>query len=114
MPGKQSWIKKTKGKVLVPKVGHDAKFVEALNNAIQIGQGKLGWQGQAEIMFNLGLIENLGLKIKGKTNKQKIACIKNYLITAAMEEIYTYGEWIPEKQAKLRDKAKTVLYGPKS
>ena len=112
MPGKQSWIKKTKGKVLVPKVGCDKQFAEALNNAIRTGQSALGWKGHAEMMFNLGLIDSLGLNFKG-TKKQKIATIKNYLITACMNEIYTYGEWIPEAQAILRQKAKTVLYGSK-
>jgi len=112
MPGKQSWIKKTKGKVLVPKVGQDKEFTQAFNNAVQIGQGKLGWQGQAELMYNLGLIEHIGFKLKG-SKRQKIAAIKNYLITIAMEEIYTYGEWVPVKQAELRIKAKTILYGPK-
>ena len=104
--------KMTKGKVLVPKVGHEIQFVEALEKAQQIGHGSLGWQGQAEMMVDLGLTATLeaeGVKFP-KNREKKIEKMRHILIGMFMDSIYEHSDWLTPKQAEKRKNSQTILF----
>lgn len=104
--------KMTKGKVLVPKVGHEIQFVEALQKAHQIGHGALGWQGQAEMMVELGMVEILkkeGVKFP-KSKEGQITKMRHVVIGMFMDNIYQHGDWVTKKEAKKRQNSQTILF----
>jgi len=99
------------GKVLVAKPGKQAEFEQALQAAIKIAQGSLGWQGQAEMFWEMGIAPQFGVKTKSK--KKGIAKLKELIQQSYLQSIYEVGEWIPEEQAEGRRIANKVLFGPK-
>lgn len=106
---KKSTKKKKIEKVLVPKIGQEEKFLDALRSAQQIGNGKLGWDGQAEMMLDLGLLPSVGIKLKKGTREQQLKQVKELLQQCFVDNINTYGEWVTPKVAKTRK----LLYASK-
>lgn len=106
-----------KGKVLVPKIGHEQQFVEALIAAEQVANGPLGWKGAADIIFECG---GMGVLAPGEvesdpkwTPEEHKAKIEEYLKAAHLQSIMEHGEWIPEAEAEKRKATQEVLYGHK-
>ena len=96
------------GLVLVPKPGKEAEFEEAFKQAAQIGHGALGWQGQAEMMVELGLDKEL--KLRG-TKKARITQMRRHLQSIFLETIYKHGDWVTPEEADKRRKSLTTLFG---
>lgn len=100
------------GKVLVAKVGHEEKFLETLGEMHKIGHGALGWDGQAEMMYELGMVEVLkkeGVKFpRGKA--AQITKLRQIVIGSFVDKLYQFAEWIPEKEAESRNQYRTILY----
>ena len=99
-------------KVLVPKVGKEAEFSQKLAEAHQIGHGALGWQGQAEMMIELGLDQSLeagGVRFP-KNKKKRIDKMRQILIGCFMDDIHKYGEWVTKEEAKQRAEMTDILY----
>lgn len=108
----KKWHDMTDGKVLVAKPGKDQEFIKALESTQQIAHGSLGWDGQAEMMVDLGLHTAIGVSLKG-SRKQKIKKMREYLIQTFLSSIYDTAEWVTEEEAEKRRVAKTVLFSPK-
>lgn len=99
-------------KVLVPLVGKEDQFKEAMLKAHQIAHGKLGWQGQAELMVEVGLDVALGLP-KSKYRKVNVRRVMDYLKQAFLQDIAQYSEWLTREEAEKRSNSMKVLYGEK-
>lgn len=106
----KTWHEQTDGKVLIAKLGKEQEFINALQSAHAIGNGTLGWEGQAKLMYELNLTESLNLKLKG-SKKQKIDKIKQRLIDSFIGQIWEYSEWVLPEEAERRHKIRTILYG---
>jgi len=94
---------------LVPKPGKTKEFLKAFENMNKIANGVLGWDGQAEIMYEAGFYEHLGIK---KGSKAKVVPkIKKMLQDSYLTELYEHGEWLPKEEAEKRVAAELVLFG---
>lgn len=106
-----------KGKVLVAKVGQEQEFLEAMEKAHRTAHGSLGWQGMAEMMFEIGGIDIISAgEIKAQpdwTREEHIAAIKDLLQQIHLQAIMDHAEWVTEEEAEKRRKAKEVLFGTK-
>lgn len=116
-PSEDEVPEELKGKVLVPKIGHEQKFVEALMAAERVAHGALGWKGMAEIMYECG---GMGILSAGKvepdpkwTPEEHRAKIEEYLKAAHFQSIMDHGEWLSEEEAEKRKATQEVLYGHK-
>lgn len=107
------WHELTDGKILVAKPGKEQEFYKALESTIQIAHGSLGWDGQAEMMVDLGLDSAIGAPLKG-SRKQKIKKMKDFLIQTFLGSIYEVSDWVTPEQAENRRKATKVLLDPKN
>jgi len=99
------------GKVLVAKPGKQVEFEERLQSAIKIAQGSLGWQGQAEMFWEMGIASQFGIKTKSK--KKGIEQLKGMIQQSYLQSIYEVAEWIPEEQAEGRRQANKILFEKK-
>lgn len=107
-------LKQLEGKVLVPKIGHETLFREAIANATHIAQGTLGYKGMAEIFQTTGIAEHIGIDVKaGLSKEEEIDYIVKYLKDMYLSSIMEHGEWIPEEEAEKRRKSTEVLFGAK-
>lgn len=106
-----------KGKVLVAKIGKEDLFLESMAKAHKIAHGALGWQGMAEMMFEIGGLDLISAgEVKAQpdwTREEHIAAIKEVLQQAHLQDIMDHAEWIPEEEAEKRRKSTEVLYGHK-
>ena len=106
-----------KGKVLVAKVGHEDQFLESMAKAHKIAHGTLGWQGMAEMMYEIGGIDLISageIKVDPNwTRKEHIEAIKEVLQRAHLQDIMDHAEWLTEEEADKRKKSTEVLYGHK-
>lgn len=116
-PSEDEVPEELKGKVLVPKIGHEQKFVEALMAAERVAHGALGWKGMADIMFECG---GMGILSAGEvevapnwTDEQHKAVIEEYLKAAHFQSIMDYAEWVTEEEAEKRRRAQEVLFSHK-
>lgn len=99
---------------MVPKVGHEAQFITALAGAHQVAHGKLGWQGQAELIHDLDVFEQMfGSPYKTTTKEEQIAEIKELLQQAFLQDIMEHAEWLTEEEAAKRKASQEVLFGDK-
>jgi len=96
-------------------VGHEDKFHKAIESATAIAQGKLGWDGHAEIMLKIG---GIGLITGGAINpdpkwteQEHKDAIKELLQNMHLQEIYEHGEWLTEEEAIKRKNSTEVLFG---
>lgn len=106
-------LKDLEGKVLVPKVGQEDLFYEALGSANKIATSSLGWRGMAEMFHKLGPKE-LGFNMpKDLTNEQQIDTIEQYLKDIYLRTINEHGEWLTEEEALKRKQSTEILYGHK-
>lgn len=96
--------------VLVPKIGKEKEFLQAMSDMQKIGHGKLGWKGQAELMVDLDMSEALEVELKG-TREEKVQQMMEYLQQAHLQSVYEYGEWLSKEEAEKRRVSKKVLYG---
>lgn len=94
---------------LVPKPGKTKEFLKAFNDMSVIANGALGWQGQAEIMYETGIYTTLGIK-KGSKSKVLPKIVKA-LQDSFLHDLYKYGEWLPQEEAEKRIISEQVLYG---
>lgn len=94
---------------LVPKPGKTKEFLQAFENMTRIAGGTLGWDGQAELMYEAGLYQHLGIK-KGPKAKV-VPKIKKMLQDSYLTELYAHGEWLPKEEAEKRVAAEKVLFG---
>ena len=104
------WPGEDSDKVLVPKVGQEIEFAKSLEEINQIANGKLGWDGHAEMFVDL----NADVELKFRTSysrKARIKKAKKMLQEAFCSNLVKYGEWLTPEQAEQRSKAITALYG---
>lgn len=94
---------------LVPKPGKTKEFLKAFNDIQKIANGTLGWQGQAEIIYETGLYNTLGIKKGSKS--EVLPKIVKALQDSFLQELYKYGEWLPQEEAEKRIISEQVLYG---
>jgi len=101
------------GKVLCPKVGKEKEFEEAFNQAIQIGQGALGWEGHSEMMASIldpkEATKQFGIKLSKDHNKRR-DILKQVIIKAHMDSIMENADWLTEKEADNRNEYRNILY----
>ena len=100
------------GKVLVAKVGHEVKFLETLGEMHKIGHGALGWDGQAEMMIELGLDQSLekdGVKFPKSAKARKVK-MRQILVGCFVDTLYQYGEWVTAEEAKNRKDYHEILF----
>ena len=103
-----------KGKVLIAKLGYEQEFSRSLNEASMVGNGNLKYRGHAELMYDLGLLESIGIQVpKNLDREQTIEFLENFLKQCYLEQIMQYGEWVTKEEAEKRQRTKAVLYGQK-
>lgn len=104
-----------RGKVLVAKVGQEDLFLEQLAQAHKIAHGALGWQGQAEIMYEIGAYEAITGKAldPSLTKEEGIAVVKDLIQQAHLQSIIEHAEWVTPEEADKRRKAQEVLFSHK-
>jgi hypothetical protein len=104
-----------RGKVLVAKVGQEDLFLERMAAAHKIGHGALGWQGHAEMMYEIGAYDAIMEKpLDPKLTKEEgIAVIKELIQQAHLQSIMEHAEWVTEEEADKRRKAQEVLFSHK-
>lgn len=102
-------------KVLVAKFGKEMDFFKAMQQAHMIAHGSLGWQGHAELMYELGAFEALtGKKPDPKwTKEETIAVLKELVQQAHLQSIMDHAEWVTREEAEKRRQAQEVLFGSK-
>lgn len=100
------------GRVLCAKVGHEQKFIDTLAEMHKIGHGALGWDGQADMMIELGLdqaLEKDGVKFPKSAAARKKK-MRQILVGSFVDTLYQYGEWIPAEEAKNRKEYSDILF----
>jgi hypothetical protein len=97
------------GKVLVAKPGMEEQFKKAFEAMTTVAQGALGWEGQASMFIDLGVLPSLGIELKG-SKKQQIKEVCNYLKQIYLQDIYKYSEWLTPEEAATRAQVNKVLY----
>ncbi len=90
------------GKVLVPKPERLEDFKAIMVEMATIAHGSLGWQGQAEIFYELDFEQIFGYKLKAKTKKGQINEIKKFIQQCFMDKLMEVSEWLPEEGAAAR------------
>lgn len=96
------------GLVLVPKPGKEQEFMAAMAEAHKIAHGALGWQGQAEMMVELGL--DKVHKLRG-AKKARITQMKRLLQQMFLHNIYIHGDWVTPEEADKRSRTTATLFG---
>jgi hypothetical protein len=102
---KKSKSKKSKkkdpldGKVLCPKVGHEAQFAKAFDEMVSVAKGSLGWDGMSDVFASIGAF--------GDDPKE----IKKLLQDVYLSNLYDHGDWVLPEEAEKRRQTYEVLYG---
>ena len=100
--------------VLVPKVGKEEEWAKAIADAEKIGNGALGWRGQAEMMVDLDLtqmLENDSNIEFSKDREERVEQMESVLKTMYLETIMSLSDEVTPEEAKKRKVTTSVLYG---
>ena len=101
--------------MLVPLVGKETAFIQAIGEFVRMANGTLGWRGHAEMLLDLkpngeAAEMVLGHKLEGD-KEAKITKLSEWLEQAFWETILVNAEWLDKEAGEARWQALYILYG---